>query len=70
MNWGNGDPSTWPTFSSLDCRPQSQSRSTATVYCTFNESQAPAVGNPDSFWTVYLRLQADGRWLITGYGQA
>jgi hypothetical protein len=28
-----------------------------------------SVGNPDSFWTVYLRRQPDGRWLITNYGQ-
>jgi hypothetical protein len=39
------------------------------VYCTFSESQAPAVGNPDSFWTVELQRQPDGRWLISSYGQ-
>jgi len=69
MNWGNGDTSTWATFSALQCRQVSRSATTASVYCTFNESQAPSVGNPDSFWTVYLHRQPDGRWLITNYGQ-
>jgi hypothetical protein len=70
MNWGNGDTSTWPTFSAVRCRHAiPQSAKTASVSCTFSESQAPAVGNPDSFWTVYLRQQPDGRWLIDNYGQ-
>ena len=69
MNWGNGDTSTWPTFSALHCKPASRGARTASVYCTFSESQAPAVGNPDSFWTVYLQRQPDGRWLIDNYGQ-
>ena len=42
---------------------------TALVLCTFSESQAPSVGNPDSFWTVDLKRQPDERWLITNYGQ-
>lgn len=70
MNWGNGDTSTWPTFSNLRCRITSESPSTAVVYCTFSESQAPAVGNPDIFWTVYLDKHPGGRWLINNYGQA
>jgi hypothetical protein len=45
------------------------SATTASVYCTFSESRAPAVGNPDSFWTVDLQRQSDGRWLISNYGQ-
>lgn len=69
MDWLNGDTSTWPIFSALHCKPVGQSNSSATVYCTFSESQAPAVGNPDSFWTVDLQRQSDGRWLISGYGQ-
>ena len=28
-----------------------------------------AVGNPDSFWTIHLQRQPDGRWLIDNYGQ-
>lgn len=52
MNWGNGDTSTCPTFSTLKCKPQSQMAPTAAVYWTFDESAAPAVGNADSFWTV------------------
>jgi hypothetical protein len=69
MGWGTWDTSAWPTFSALHCRQLSRSATTAAVYCTFKESQAPSVGNPDSFWTVYLQRQADGRWLITNYGQ-
>jgi hypothetical protein len=69
MDWGNGDTSTWATFSALHCKPVSRSATTAAVYCRFEESQAPSNGNPDSFWTVYLHRQADGRWLITNYGQ-
>jgi hypothetical protein len=69
MNWVNGDTSTWATFSALHCKQVSRSAATAVVYCTFKESQAPSVGNPDSFWTVSLHRQPDGRWLITNYGQ-
>ena len=69
MNWGNGNTSTWSTFTALHCKQVSRTTTTASVHCTFNESQAPSVGNPDSFWTVYLHRQPDGRWLITGYGQ-
>ena len=69
MDWGNGDPSMWATFSALHCKLTSQSATTAGVYCPFSESQAPSVGNPDSFWTVGLQRQPDGRWLIYSYGQ-
>lgn len=70
MNWGNGDTSTWPTFSAVHCQHAiRQSAATASVYCTFSESQAPAAGNPDSFWTVQLQQQPDRRWLIDNYGQ-
>jgi hypothetical protein len=69
MNWGNGDTSTWPTFSALHCKPTSQSVTTASVSCTFSESEAPSAGNPDSFWDVDLHRQSDGRWLISNYGQ-
>jgi len=69
MNWGNGDTSTWATFSALQCKQISASAVSAVVYCTFKESQAPSVGNPDSYWTVSLERQTDGRWLINNYGQ-
>jgi hypothetical protein len=69
MNWGGGDITTWPTFSALHCTQVNRSGVTATVLCTFSESQAPSVGNPDSFWTVELKRQPDERWLITNYGQ-
>lgn len=69
MNWGNGDTSMWPTFSALHCKPVTQSATTASVSCTFSESEAPSVGSPDSFWAVELQRQSDGRWLISTYGQ-
>lgn len=69
MNWGNGDTANWPTFSALHCRQTTRSPATASVYCTFTESQAPAAGNPDSFWNITLALQPDKQWLITSYGQ-
>jgi hypothetical protein len=69
MNWGNGDTSTWSTFSALHCRQVGRNATTASVHCTFKESQSPSEGNPDNWWTVYLKRQPDRRWLITGYGQ-
>ena len=69
MGWGNGDTSTWSTFSALHCRQVGRTVKAASVHCTFRESQSPSEGNPDSWWTVHLKRQPDGRWLITGYGQ-
>ena len=69
MDWMNGQTSTWPTFSDVHCRLVSLARADASVYCTFHESQAPAVGNPDTFWTVGMQRGAGGPWLISGYGQ-
>jgi hypothetical protein len=67
-DWSGG-PSAWPTFSSVKCNSDGHSAGQVRVSCTFAESDAPAVGNPDSFWDVYLRRQPDGRWLIDNYGQ-
>jgi hypothetical protein len=67
-DWSGG-PSSWPTFSSVTCKPESEATSDARVSCTFKESDAPAVGNPDSWWDVSLHQQEDGRWLIDNYGQ-
>jgi hypothetical protein len=69
MDWGNGDTSTWPTFTRLHCKPLSSGAASATVYCSFDESQSPSEGNPDTFWTVWLTHQTGGRWLIDNYGQ-
>jgi hypothetical protein len=69
MNWGYGDVSTWPTFSGISCKPVSHDATSASVYCTFSESEAPAVGNPDTFWTVHLQRRPGSRWLISNYGQ-
>lgn len=69
MNWGNGNTSGWPTFSALHCRQLMRNAASASVYCGFSESQAPDVGNPDSFWTISLVQQPDKQWLITNYGQ-
>ena len=68
MDWGNGDTSTWSTFTKLRCKPLSQGAESATVYCSFDESQSPSEGNPDSSWTVSLARQPDGRRLIGNYG--
>ena len=59
MNWGNGDTSTWSTFTRLRCKPLSSGAASATVYCAFDESQSPSAGNPDTFWTVWLARQPD-----------
>ena len=69
MGWGNGDTSTWSTFTRLRCKPLSAGAASATVYCSFDESQSPSEGNPDTFWTVWLARQPGGRWLIDNYGQ-
>ncbi len=69
MDWGNGDTSTWSTFTRLRCKPLSSGAASAMVYCSFDESQSPSEGNPDTFWTVSLARQTDGRWLIDSYGQ-
>ena len=69
MAWGEGDVSTWPSFSALHCKQLSGGAASAVIYCTFNESQEPADGQVDNFWTVSLNRQPDGRWLITNYGQ-
>ncbi|HTW12408.1 MAG TPA: hypothetical protein VME01_06685, partial [Solirubrobacteraceae bacterium] len=59
----------WPKFTALHCRRIKLRATQAHIRCTFNESGSPAVvGNPDSFWDVYL-LRARGVWLIEGYGQ-
>lgn len=62
-------PSQWPTFTSVTCKTLTASAATAEVNCTFNESQAPAVGNPDSFWNLSMVRAANGRWLVASYGQ-
>lgn len=69
MDWGGGRTSTWPTFSDLRCSHLRQHGSDAIVYCSFHESDAPAMGNLDSFWTVSLHRWRDGDWLIDNYGQ-
>ena len=69
MGWGNSDTSTWSSFTRLRCKQLSQVGTSATVYCSFDESQSLSEGNPDTFWTVWLARQPDGRWLIDNYGQ-
>jgi hypothetical protein len=69
MEWGGGRTSTWPTFSDVRCKTLIRTASEASVYCTFSESDSPAVGNPDTFWTVYVQRNTNRRWLISDYGQ-
>lgn len=67
--WMNDPSSDLPKFTSIRCKPESTSVGTAAVRCTFKESSAPDEGNPDTFWSVYMKRVSGGRWLINGYGQ-
>jgi hypothetical protein len=68
MNWGDGSTSGWPRFSNVHCRALAHAG--PQVLCPFKESDAPDVGNPDSFWTIsFVRTSSTGPWLISGYGQ-
>jgi len=69
MNWGDGDTSTWSTFTKLRCRTLFESGNAASVYCSFDESPSSSEGNPDSWWTVSLQRTTSGKWLINNYGQ-
>ena len=69
MEWGGGDTSLWPTFSDVVCQPIAQGIKDAGVSCTFHESQAASVGNPDSFWNISMHRDPSGPWLIDNYGQ-
>jgi hypothetical protein len=69
MDWMNGDTSQWPVFSVIHCRTTAQAGADAAVNCTFNESQPPATGNPDSFWNVSMVRGPAGTWLSDDYGQ-
>jgi hypothetical protein len=61
MRW-----SQWgPTFTHLRCSLRSETASTAEVSCTYT----PAGVSGSTFWSVDLRRESSGRWLITGYGQ-
>jgi len=69
-DWADGDTATWPTFSDLHCHQRAATASAADVLCTFTESAAPAVGNPDRFWSVDLhRVTTSRPWRIDNYGQ-
>jgi hypothetical protein len=68
MDWGEGNTSTWSTFTKVHCKTLRRSGRNANVYCSFNESPSSSEGTPDSFWTI--SMQQDGsRWLINNYGQ-
>ncbi len=69
MDWSGGDTSGWPTFSAVRCHLVNKNERDAAVYCSFRESDAPDVGNPDSFWTIEMQRHFGKPWLITGYGQ-
>lgn len=66
---GRWAPSQWPAFTRVSCRPLADSGDNARVECSFDESQAPSVGNPDSFWDIGLRRGPSGSWLVSSYGQ-
>jgi hypothetical protein len=69
MAWGGGNTSGWPTFSDVRCHLVSAKASDAQVSCTFTESQAADVGNPDSFWGIDMHRRGAAPWLIDNYGQ-
>ncbi len=71
--WVKGYKSKGTPFTDVRCQPQAYGApygpNTANVHCTFKEAPSPDEGQPDSFWTVGLVKQRDGRWLISNYGQ-
>jgi len=68
MGWAQPSRA-WPKFTALVCRGRKVRPTNADVRCSFHESGSPAaVGNPDTFFDVYLRANR-GVWLITSYGQ-
>jgi hypothetical protein len=69
VDWDRGNPADWSTFTSVACKQQSEQAARATVLCIFSESMSSSEGNPDTFWSIDMQQQSDGRWLITGYGQ-
>ena len=69
MDWGDGDTSTWSTFSDLHCHTLRDNGLAAIVYCSFSESASPSEGNPDLFWTISMERHRKGKWLIDNYGQ-
>jgi hypothetical protein len=68
MDWGEGNTSTWSTFTKVHCKTLQRLGRNANVYCSFNESPSSSEGNPDSFWTISMHQNGD-RWLINNYGQ-
>jgi hypothetical protein len=67
--WVKGYKSKGTPFTDIHCRPAPYGPGYANVRCTFREAPSPDEGQPDSFWTVSLVRQRDGRWLISNYGQ-
>ena len=71
--WVKGYKSTGTPFTDVHCRLQAGGApygpNDANAYCTFREAPSPDEGQPDSFWTVNLVRQKNGRWLISNYGQ-
>lgn len=68
-SWHYWGVDAWPTFSSVRCKPGTETARRATVLCTFSESQASSVGNPAGFWSISFLRDVHGRWLIVNYGQ-
>jgi hypothetical protein len=66
MDWGPA--STWSTFTNLNCKTLSATRTQAAVYCTFHESASPSADQPSAWWSIDLR-RAKQEWLIDNYGQ-
>jgi cold shock CspA family protein len=69
MDWMKGDASQISTFSNIHCQDTVKTKSSATVHCTFSESNSPTMGNPDTFWNIAMVRGPAGTWLINNYGQ-
>jgi hypothetical protein len=68
MDWNGGDTSQWGTFSDVSCKVLISKPPFASLLCSFDE-KGGAPDGADTFWTVSLRREQSGKWLITNYGQ-
>jgi hypothetical protein len=68
MQWISHPVEPIPSFSNVECKQLSATRTSAEVHCTFNQSQIPGEQN-DDFWTISMQRVDGGPWLINNYGQ-
>jgi hypothetical protein len=71
-NWAEAwkDPAPPDLFQDLRCTAQTQTETTAIIDCTFHVREGwGGMEAGDSWWSVELKRQPPGPWLITNYGQ-